>query len=112
MEYDWSEKKTSFYLYDDLVGEIWTEYFTFTTPGKKKTELSGEIYHVVSVVFDGRSRCFDYLCDDKSVKVGDTVIVNGYDGETPVKVVAVADKYESELVLPVERYKKVVRKEV
>lgn len=110
VEYDWSEKKTSFFLYDDLVGEIWTEYFTFTAPGKKKTELSGEIYHVVSVVFEGRSRCFDYICDDKSIKVGDIVIVNGYDGETQVRVVAVADKYERELVLPVERYKKVVRK--
>ena len=110
VEYDWGERKTRFYLYDDLVGEIWTEYFTFTAPGKKKPEQSGEIYHVVSVVFEGRARCFDYLCDDNTVKVGDTVIVNGYDGETPVKVVAVADKYESELVLPVERYKKVVRK--
>ena len=47
VEYDWNEKKTSFYLYDDLVGEIWTEYFTFTAPGKKKPELSGEIYHIV-----------------------------------------------------------------
>ena len=110
VEYEWSEKKTSFYLYDDLVGEISTEYYTFTAPGKKKPELSGEVYHVVSVVFEGGTRCFDYLCDDKTVKVGDTVIVNGYDGETPVKVVAVADKYESELALPVERYNKVVRK--
>ena len=112
VEYDWSEKKTRFYLYDEMVGEISTEYYTFTAPAKKEPELSGDVYHVVSVVLDGRSRCFDYLCDDKTVKVGDTVIVNGYDGETPVKVVAVADKYESELVLPVERYKKVVRKEV
>ena len=59
-------------------------------------ELSEEGYHVVSVVFEGRARCFDYLCDDRSVTVGDTVIVNGYDGETAVKVLAVADKYESE----------------
>ena len=43
VEYDWSEKKTRFYLYDDLVGEIWTEYYSFTTPGKKKAEQSGEV---------------------------------------------------------------------
>ena len=109
-KYDWNDRNTIFYLYDDLVVEIRTEYYSFTAPGKKKPEPSGVVYHVVSVVFNGRARCFDYLCDDNSVMVGDTVIVNGYDGETPVNVVAVSDKYESELVLPVERYKKVVRK--
>ena len=41
VEYDWSEKKTRFYLYDDLVGEISTEYFIFTAPAKKKAEKSG-----------------------------------------------------------------------
>ena len=111
VEYDWNEKKTSFYLYDDLVGEISTEYYTFTAPAKKKPELSGNVYHIVSVVFEGKTRCFDYLCDDTTVKVGDMVIVNGYDGETPVKVLAVSDKYESELVLQLDRYKKVVRKD-
>ncbi|MBP3804395.1 MAG: sel1 repeat family protein [Oribacterium sp.] len=35
VEYDWSEKKTSFYLYDDLVGKIWTEYYSLTVAGKK-----------------------------------------------------------------------------
>ena len=34
----------------------------------------------------------------------------GYDGEKEVRVVAVADEYESELGLPVERYKKVLSK--
>ena len=41
---------------------------------------------------------------------GDFVVVNGYDGEKTVKVVNVTDKYESELGLPIERYKKIVRK--
>ncbi|WP_139355502.1 tetratricopeptide repeat protein [Oribacterium sp. C9] len=109
-EYDWSEGTTSFYLYDELVGEICTEYYTFTAPVKKKVEPSGDIYHFVSVLFEESGRCYDYLCDDKSVKVDDTVIVMGYDGEKIVKVEVVYDKYESELGLPVESYKKVIRK--
>ena len=35
VEYDWNEHKTSFYLYDDMVGEIWTEYYIFNALGKK-----------------------------------------------------------------------------
>lgn len=110
IEYNWSEKKTTFYLYDEVVGEIITEYYIFTAPAKKKVELTGDIYHFVSVLFEESGRSYDYLCDDKSVTVGDLVVVNGYDGEKTVKVVAVSDKYESELGLPIEKYKRIVRK--
>ena len=110
VEYDWRDHKTSFYLYDDLTGEIWTDYYSFTAPAKKKVELTGEVYHFVSVCFEESGRQYDYLCDDTTVMVGDTVIVNGYDGEKPVKVVGVMDKYESELGLPIEKYKRIVRK--
>ncbi|WP_031553606.1 tetratricopeptide repeat protein [Oribacterium sp. FC2011] len=41
VEYDWSEKKTSFYLYDEMVGEIWTEYYSFTAPGRKNVARRG-----------------------------------------------------------------------
>ena len=75
-----------------------------------KKELSGDVYHFVSVLFEESGRCYDYLCDDKSVKVGDKVIVKGYDGETIVEVVDVSDKYESQLGLPIERFKKIIRK--
>lgn len=110
VEYDWKERKTSFYLYDDLAGEIYTDYYTFTAPAKKAIEKTGEIYHFVSVLFEGSGRCYDYLCDDKSVAAGDLVVINGYDGEKTVKVVSVSDKYESELGLPIEKYKSIVRK--
>ena len=110
VEYNWRERKTSFYLYDELAGEIYTEYYTFTAPAKKKPVLAGDVHHMVSVLFEGSGKCYDYLCDDESVKVDDLVIVNGYDGETAVKVVAVSDKYDSELWLPIEKYKKIIRK--
>ena len=50
------------------------------------------------------------MCDDASMKVDDIVIVKGYDGEKSVKVVAVSDKYESELELQIEKYRKIIRK--
>ena len=108
-QYDWNGG-TKFYFGDDLVGEIITERYTFTAPARKDLAPEGKKYHFVRVVFDGSGRCYDYLCDDTSVKEGDQVIINGYDGETAVNVVSVFDKYENQLGLPIERYKKVVRK--
>lgn len=64
----------------------------------------------MSIVFGAEGRSYDYLCEDASVKTGDRVIVNGYNGETEVEVVDVFDQYEGELGLPLERYKKIVRK--
>lgn len=108
-QYDWNGG-TKFYYGDDLVGEIITERYTFTAPARKDLAPEGKKYHFVRVVFDGSGRCYDYICDDTSVKEGDQVIINGYDGETAVNVVSVFDKYENQLGLPIERYKKVVRK--
>ncbi len=108
-EYNWNGT-TKFYYGDELAGEIFTERYTFTAPSKKEIIPEGEKYHFVRVVFEGSGRCYDYLCDDTSVKEGDQVIINGYDGETAVNVVSVFDKYENQLGLPLDRYKKVVRK--
>ena len=108
-EYNWNGT-TKFYYGDELAGEIFTERYTFTAPSKNEIIPEGEKYHFVRVVFEGSGRCYDYLCDDTSVKEGDQVIINGYDGETAVNVVSVFDKYENQLGLPVDRYKKGVRK--
>ena len=109
VEFDYGKRTTKFYLYDKCVGQICTDGYSFTAPSVKK-KLSGKVYHFVSVCFEESGRCYDYLCDDKSVKVGDEVIVKGYDGEKAVKVVAVTDKYESQLGLPIERFKKIIKK--
>lgn len=101
---------TAFYLGDDLVGTIGTAYYSFTAPSRKEPAPSGKKYHFVSIVFENHGRSYDYICEDASVKAGDKVVINGYDGETTVDVVSVFDKYENQLGLPVERYKKVVRK--
>ncbi|MGX8688481.1 MAG: hypothetical protein ACSW8K_11860, partial [bacterium] len=63
------------------------------------------------VRFHESGRSYDYICDFEDVNVGDVVIVDGYSGETAVEVTEVRIKKESELGLPLERYKKIVRKE-
>ena len=77
---------------------------------KKSNTITSRTYHLASIRFDGSNGTYDYICDDLSVKEGDRVVVMGYDGETEVTVVSVSDKDESELLLPVEKYKKVLRK--
>lgn len=110
IEYDWRKNRTTFYLFEDKVAELYTDYYTFTAPAKKTAKKSGEQYHFASVRFEGTGRVYDYLCEDMTVKPGDMVIINGYDGEKAVEVVEVSDKYESELGLPIERYKSILRK--
>ncbi len=110
IEYDDERNKTSFYHFEALVAEIYSDFYTFTAPRKEKPSKSGEQYHFVSIRFEESGRAYDYLCNDKSIVPGDMVIVNGYNGETAVEVVDTFDKYESELGLPVERYKSIVRK--
>ncbi|MBQ0028138.1 MAG: sel1 repeat family protein [Lachnospiraceae bacterium] len=110
IEYDLRKHRTTFYLFEDKVAELYTDYYTFTAPANKAAKKSGEKYHFASVRFEGTGRVYDYLCEDVTVKPGDMVIINGYDGEKAVEVVEVSDKYESELGLPIERYKSVLRK--
>ena len=80
--------------------------------GTPKEEPHGPEYRLVSVRFSASGRTYDYISEDSSIQTGDHVIVEGYDGETEVEVIKVAVKRESELGIPVERYKRIVRKGV
>ena len=64
-------------------------------------------YRFVSVSF-GTPKLYDYLCDDLSVKGGDTVWVNAAGEEKEVTVCRVFEKKESELSFPIKVYKKVI----
>lgn len=110
VEYDYGRNTTKFYLDDKVVGKIITRSYTFDYEKPKKKKPSGKKRHFVSVVFSSQGRMYDYLCDDATIQEGDHVVVNGYDGEIVVEVVSVFDKYESELGLPIDRYKKIIRK--
>ena len=102
------ECRYEFYFNDSLVGWVKSDSFRFY--GNPAAEPSGPEYRLASVRFSASGRTYDYICDDPSVQVGDTVIVEGYDGETRVEVVAVTVRRESEFGLPVERYKRILRK--
>ena len=91
-------------------GETWSKSEEYRFYGNSAEEPFGPEYRLVSVRFGASGRTYDYICEDSSVQAGDTVIVEGYDGETEVEVTKVTVKRESELGLPVERYKKIIRK--
>lgn len=80
--------------------------FKFTSPLK----ISGKKYRFASVYFYPGGRHYDYLLDIDDVKVGDVVIVMTDRGRTEVTVAALLEKAESELALPIGKYKKVVEK--
>ena len=103
-----TEYRYEFRYDDDLVAWVRSDHYRFYV--SPAAEPSGPEYRLVTVRFSGSGRTYDYICGDGSVREGDRVIVNGYDGETEVTVIKVITRRESELALPVERYKKILRK--
>ena len=102
------EGRYDFYFNDGLVAWCKSENYRFY--GLPEEAPNGPEYRIVSVRFEASGRTYDYICDFEDVEIGDTVIVEGYSGETEVTVTGVATKRESELGLPIERYKKILRK--
>jgi hypothetical protein len=74
-----------------------------TKPREKK-------HRFVSVSFGTTQKLYDYLCDDESVQVGDSVTVMASGEEEEVLVCRVFEKSESETSLPIKAYKRVLRK--
>ncbi len=68
-------------------------------------------YHMATVVFQTGGKQYDYFCDIAGISAGDKVIVNSpYHGETEVTVIKISEKSETELILPLEKYKSILRK--
>ena len=105
--YDDEEYCLDFYFYEKRVASISSDEFYFVAPKKISNPKK---YHFVRIVFEGSGRTYDYLCDDLSIKAGDIVVVNTYEGEKNVNVVDVVDLTERELFLPLDRYKYIERK--
>lgn len=99
---------TVLYYDDELVLKLKGNVFDWRIPKPKKA--SGRTVRLVGITFTPSGRQYDYLCDIEDIKVGDRVIVNGYDGETEVIVKNISDVPEEELALPLEKYKKIERK--
>ena len=91
-----------FYLYGKKVAEIEADY-VFTVPADR-----GKKHSFVSVIFNPGGKRYDYLCD-LPVGIGDKVVVKTSEGEKTVTVVAAFEKTQSELALPLKKYKKIRR---
>ncbi|MBO4790729.1 MAG: sel1 repeat family protein [Clostridia bacterium] len=108
LEWNHTENRLDIYYDTDLAG--WISYDKIRINKAKKEKPSGKLLTLASISFQPNGRTYDYLCEIPGIQPGDRVIVNGYDGETEVTVRRVYTRYESELGLPLDRYKKVIRK--
>ncbi len=77
--------------------------------GVKKANRDPE-YTIVTVVFSNEGRKYDYICDLEGISTGDRVVVNVNDVEKTVRVMGVNIVKKSELKLPLEKYKHIIRK--
>lgn len=91
-------------MYFDGVPMLETENCSFEI---KKDTSGDKLYRFVSVEFTSNGQRYDYLCDDKHIKIGDTVTVTTKDGKKSVTVVNIFEKSESETALPIKMYKKI-----
>lgn len=81
--------------------------FIFTNPKITHSKK----HHMATVVFQTGGKQYDYFCDIAGISAGDKVIVNSpYHGETEVTVIKISEKSETELILPLEKYKSILRK--
>lgn len=95
-----------FMIGDEIVFTIIGDYY-FTNPEKE----SKKKYKFASVYFSAGGKHYDYLLDIDGISAGDKVIVMTDDrGETEVTVADILEKSESELALPLKKYKKILRK--
>ena len=93
-----------FYYYGKKVATIDAEYVLFL---KEKDEKK---YRFASVAFTPGGKQYDYLCDI-DLHPGDKAIVATERGETCVTVMKIAEKTESEMMLALDQYKHIVRKD-
>ncbi|MCF0150022.1 MAG: sel1 repeat family protein [Firmicutes bacterium] len=108
---EWNDEEQQVELFFDNERIGWICCSSYVVKAPKKEAPSGRKLRLISIRFQSGGRTYDYLCDDETVREGDTVVVPGYNGDTFVTVERVFEQYESELGLPSDRYKKAVKAE-
>ncbi len=107
----WNDSENRFEFLSDYVMVAWVKADKYRlSKDDSPLQADNTKYRFVSVEFSPGGRRYDYICDIAGVRVGDTVIVNGYEGESEVVVKSIFEKRISELTLPFKRYKKILRK--
>ena len=105
---EWNGDRVELYLAKKRVGWLACKKYRIYAPDHQPKH--GKRLRFARITFQRGGKRYDYLCDDKDVKAGDTVIVPGMNGNVPVHVTAIVHMRMSELPLPFDRYKHVVRK--
>lgn len=100
----------AFYHDEKKTGELDTKDFIFTVPELMEEEKNGTQITFASVRFNPQGRSYDYICELDDVSVGDLVIIAGYDGETVVEVTDLFTEDAERIAIPLERYKRIIRK--
>lgn len=95
------------FMYDNkIVLELNNDcVFEIKAPAKKQEKT----YRIASVCFNEGGRLYDYLCEDECIKENDTVNVFAGGEEKAVRIVRILTKKESELSLPVSKYKRIMK---
>lgn len=107
---DWDYKKGQhvFKCNGEEVARITADDLIWKAP-KEDTKKTVKL-RFAGVQFTKNGKEYDYLCDDKSIREGDTVIVEGINGETKVKVCKIFEREEIKSEIPESFYKSVIRK--
>ena len=98
---------SEFYLFDELQAFIDAEKYTYHINKLKKSEL---FIRFAAVSFEGSDKTYNYICDDENIKIGDKAVVSTADGDKTVTVENIFVLKESELILPLGRYREIKRK--
>ena len=77
---------------------------------KEITFPESGIYRMAAVAFYEGGKQYHYRCEIDDVRAGDTVIIESYREFKEVKVMDIFEQHESELLLPREEYKFVLKK--
>ncbi len=96
-----------FYLFDELQAFISAKKYTYRISRIKKGEL---FIRFAAVSFEGSDKTYNYICDDENIGIGDKAVVSTADGDKTVTVENIFTLKESELILPLGRYREIKRK--
>ncbi len=100
-------QRHEFYLFDELQAFIDAKKYTYHISRLKKSEL---FIRFAAVSFEGSDKTYNYICDDENIGIGDKAVVSTADGDKTVTVENIFVLKESELILPLGRYREIKRK--
>lgn len=109
MDYDPVMHNFSFYFEGETVVSFQSDVFFIKNQSRERRGIQS-VQRFVSVCFEKNGKNYDYLCDIPEVSVGDRVIVDGGGRDRIVTVTRIFHKAMSEMPLPADHYKKVIRK--